>query len=147
MIFDNLDDFDYKSLYPSLMREFNMSPNTQIGKIKLPFKVHDKEGHIPSDNFRFNRSREFAEDFTSKDWLEFSSRWLHLATYEELLDDIQEYLDNKVIFTRKYSKEGLRIAARRYDPNKQVVYSNEVDPNNPRKYVVHRLENIPDTKK
>lgn len=147
MIFDNLDDFDYKALYPSLMREFNTAPNTQIGKIILPYKVHDKEGHIPSDNFKFNRSREFSEDYTSKDWLEFCSRWLHLATYEELLDDIQEYLNNTIIFDRKYSKEGLRIAARRYDPNKTVINIHETDTTNPRKHVVCRLEERPKNKK
>lgn len=121
-----------------------MSPNTQLGKIKLPYKVHNKEGHLPSDNFKFNRSREFAEDFTSKDWLEFGSRWLHLATYEELLDDIEEYLRTQVIFVKRYSKEGLRIPVRRYDPNKEVVYSNQVDINSPRRYVVHRLEQMPE---
>ena len=142
MIFDNLDDFDYKSLYPSLIREFNMSPNTQIGKIQMPYKIHNKEGHLPSD-FRFNRSREFAEDFTSKDWLEFGSRWLHLATYEELLDDIEEYLRTQIIFVRQYSEEGLYMPVRRYDPNKEVVYANQRDSNNPRRYVVHRLEQMP----
>ena len=129
------------------MREFNTAPNTQIGKIILPYKVHDKEGHIPSDNFKFNRSREFSEDYTSKDWLEFSSRWFHLATYEELLDDIQEYLNNTIIFNRKYSKEGLRIAARRYDPNKTVINVHETDTANPRKHVVCRLEERPKNKK
>lgn len=145
MIFDNLDDYDYKALYPSLEREFNMSANTQIGKIKIPYKVHSKEGHIPSENFRFNRSREFSEDFTSKDWLEFCSRWLHLATYSELLDDIEEYLRTQIIFVRQYSNNGLRIPVRRYDPNKEVVYSKEQrNTENPRRYVVKRLEKIPE---
>ena len=123
-----------------------MAPNTQIGKIRLPYKVHNKEGHIPSENFSFNRSREFSEDYTSKDWLEFSSRWLHLATYSELLDDIEEYLNTQIIFARRYSKNGLRIPVRRYDPNKEVVYAKDNDTTNIRKYVVHRLEKMPDIK-
>lgn len=129
----------YSSLYPSIEREFNMAPNTQIGKIKMPYKVHDKEGHIPSENFNFNRSREFSEDITSKDWLEFASRWLHLATYDELLDDIEEYLRTQIIFVRQYSKEGLRIPVRRLDDTKQVVYANNRDINNPNRHVVRRL--------
>lgn len=141
MIFDNLDDYDYKALYPSIEREFNMSPNTQIGKIKLPYKVHPKEGHIPSENFSFNRSREFAEDFTSKDWLEFCSRWFHLATYSELLDDIDEYMSNEIIMERQYSKEGYKIPARRYDPTKKIVSIR--DNTKLKKYVVHRLEKMP----
>lgn len=121
-----------------------MSPNTQIGKIQMPYKIHSKEGHIPSENFKFNRSREFAEDYTSKDWLEFGSRWLHLATYTELLDDINEYVNNEIIYVRQYNEQGLRIPMRRYDPNKIVVYSKDcIDVNNPRKYVIRRLEKQP----
>lgn len=120
-----------------------MAPNTQIGKIKLPYKVHDKEGYLPSESFKFNRSREFSEDFTSKDWLEFGSRWLHLATYAELLDDIEEYIQNEIIYVRQYSKEGLRIPVRRLDDNKPLVYANQRDINNPRKHVVCRLESMP----
>lgn len=32
---DNLQDFDYKSLYPSILLEFNIAPNTQEGKIEI----------------------------------------------------------------------------------------------------------------
>lgn len=143
MIFDNLDDFDYRRLYPSVQQEFNISPNTQIGKIKLPYKVHDKEGHLPSESFNFNRSREFSEDFTSKDWLEFGSRWLHLATYSELLDDIEEYIKNEIIYVRRYSKEGLIIPVRRLDDTKEVVYADQRDINNPRRHIVCRLGTMP----
>ena len=121
-----------------------MAPNTQIGKVQIPYKVHDKEGHIPSENFNFNRSREFSEDYTSKDWLEFSSRWLHLATYSELLDDIEEYLNTKIIYARDYNDQGLRIPVIKYDPNRKVVYSKDcIDKNNPRKYVISRLQEKP----
>lgn len=146
MIFDNLDDFDYRRLYPSIEQEFNMAPNTQIGKIKMPYKIHDKEGHIPSENFNFNRSREFSEDFTSKDWIEFASRWFHLADYSQLLDDIDEYLRTQIIFVRQYSKEGLRIPVRRLDDTKQIVYANHRDINNPTKYIVRRIsDSMPET--
>ena len=121
-----------------------MSPSTQIGKIKLPYKVHDKEGHIPSESFNFNRSREFSEDFTSKDWLEFASRWLHLATYDELLDDIEEYLRTQITYVRQYSKDGLRNVMYRINENKPVVYSNEKDPDYPRKYIFKRIETMPE---
>lgn len=145
MIFDNLDDFDYRRLYPSIEQEFNMAPNTQIGKIKLPYKVHNKEGHIPSDNFAFNRSREFSEDFTSKDWLEFASRWFHLATYGELLEDIDEYIANQINLVKRYTKNGLINPIRRLDDTKELVYTTEIDTNKPRKYIIHRLEKMPES--
>lgn len=139
MVFDNLDDFDYKALYPSIEREFNMSPNTQIGKIQMPYKVHNKEGHIPSENFNFNRSREFAEDYTSRDWLEFASRWLHLADYSELLYDIDEYINNEINYVRDYACNGLISPVYRYNPDKETVYSHENE-----KCLVYRLQDMPD---
>lgn len=142
MVFDNLDDFDYRRLYPSIEQELNASPNTQIGKIQMPYKVHNKEGHLPSD-FNFNRSREFAEDYTSKDWLEFASRWLHLATYTELLDDIEEYINNEIIYVSQYTKNGLISPIHRYDPNKEIVYSTEINKAHPRKHVIVRYEETP----
>lgn len=39
--YNNGNDFDYKRLYPSLMQEFNMATNTQVGKIFIdnpPYK-------------------------------------------------------------------------------------------------------------
>ena len=139
-VYDNLDDFDYKALYPSIEREFNMAPNTQIGKIQLPYKVHDKEGHLPSEKFKFNRSREFSEDFTSKDWLEFGSRWLHLATYEELLDDIDEYIRNNIIFTGFSNNINKAPIVVRIDPNKKVISPSNIGE---MKYVVTRIEKRP----
>ena len=117
-----------------------MAPNTQIGKIQLPYKVHDKEGHLPSEKFKFNRSREFSEDFTSKDWLEFGSRWLHLATYGELLDDIDEYIRDNIIFTGFSNNINKAPAVVRIDPNKKVISPSNIGE---MKYVVTRLEKRP----
>ena len=102
-----------------------MAPNTQIGKILLPYKVHDKEGHIPSENFKFNRSREFSEDFTSKDWLEFASRWLHLADYETMLNDINEFVAKNVTFLGQYHN-GLRTPVARVEKDKFIIRTGDV---------------------
>ncbi len=47
LLCDNADDFDFKSLYPSIMIEFNIAPNTQIGQAVIWNKwVVKYEGHI-----------------------------------------------------------------------------------------------------
>ena len=90
-LFNNLDDFDYASLYPSILREFNMSPNTQIGKIIIDNKIWDEEDPF---NYKFyDRGAAFAEDLHSNDYISFCNRWLNLASYRELYDDIIEYID------------------------------------------------------
>lgn len=47
LLCDNAADFDFKALYPSLMIEFNIAPNTQIGRIDISNKwVVEYEGNI-----------------------------------------------------------------------------------------------------
>jgi hypothetical protein len=35
LLCDNAQDYDFKSLYPSIMIEFNIAPNTQVGKVDI----------------------------------------------------------------------------------------------------------------
>ena len=93
-IVNNLDDFDYKALYPSTMREFNISPNTQIGKINIDHEVHDKENPFNYD--KYCRGGQFVEDFRSGNFVEFCHRWMHLANYKEFLDDMEEYFSTHI---------------------------------------------------
>jgi DNA polymerase elongation subunit (family B) len=88
-ICDNLDDFDYKALYPSIIDESNMAPNTQHGKILLPEKLDAKENRF--NNEYFDRSVWFVEDLVCHNRLDFCQRYLHLAGYEEMYDDIIKY--------------------------------------------------------
>ena len=90
-IFDNLDDFDYKSLYPSITSEFNMSKTTLIGHVNIPDKVYEFENRFRRDDVKWKREGQFMDDLQSHNWIEFFSRWFHFAGYEEMYDDIIEY--------------------------------------------------------
>lgn len=91
-IFDNVDDYDAKSLYPSVMREFGIAPNTQIGSIEIPEQVHANENRF--DRERFKRGSAFLEDLQSHGYLEFCTRWFKLADYGTLYKDIIDYFTN-----------------------------------------------------
>jgi len=91
-IYDNADDFDYTRLYPSIMQEFNLAPNTQIGMLYIDNRVHTLENRSNSD--KFSRSGAFAEDLSSKNYLDFCSRWLGLGAYEDLYNDVYYYMTN-----------------------------------------------------
>ena len=95
MICDNLDDFDYKALYPSIIDENNMAPNTQHGKILLPEKLDPKENRFNNDYF--DRAVWFSEDLVSGNRLDFCQRYLNFASYEEMYDDIIEYFTTMVM--------------------------------------------------
>lgn len=100
-LYNNLDDFDFKALYPSIIDENNMAPNTQIGKIILPEKLDPNENRF--NNSYFNRSVYFVEDYVCGDALNFCERYLHLASYEQMFDDIINYFA-----TVKAPRVGLR---------------------------------------
>lgn len=89
MLCDNLDDFDYKALYPSIIDEGNMAPNTQHGKVFFPDILDPKENRF--NNPYFDRGVWFIEDFVSHDRLDFCERYLHLAGYLDMYYDIIKY--------------------------------------------------------
>ncbi|MDD3121910.1 MAG: DNA polymerase domain-containing protein [Candidatus Izemoplasmatales bacterium] len=92
----NLDDYDYKSLYPSVARENNLAPNTIISKIIIPQKVHDKENLFY--NKFYDRGGDFTEDLMSQNYIEFSNRWLGLANVTEMIEDLREYFEKDPFF-------------------------------------------------
>jgi hypothetical protein len=90
-IFDNLDDFDYKALYPSITSEFNMSRTTLIGHLNIPNQVYEFENRFHRDEIKWKREAQFMDDLQSHNWIEFFHRWFHMGSYEDVYDDIIEY--------------------------------------------------------
>ena len=86
---DNLDDFDYKALYPSIIDESNMAPNTQHCKILFDEQIDPKENRFNNDYF--DRSVWFMEDLICHDRLNFCERYLHLANYLQMYHDVINY--------------------------------------------------------
>ena len=84
--FNNGNDFDYKRLYPSLMQEFNMAPNTQVGKIF----IDDAPFQDPS-YLKLSTGGTFTENLASYNYIEFCHRWVGLANVEECMQDINEF--------------------------------------------------------
>lgn len=91
---DNLMDEDYKSLYPNVDLENNMAPNTLIGAIEVPHKVYKNENIFNDEPDSFSRSGEMMDLYITgnANFTEFCHRYLHLANFEELLEDIEEYM-------------------------------------------------------
>ena len=71
------------------MIEFNIAPNTQIGRIVIPEQVYEHENIYHTEPY--NRAGEFVEAMVSDTYSEFCRRWFHLAGFKELLEDIDEY--------------------------------------------------------
>lgn len=127
-LINNLDDFDFKSLYPSLIHQFNLALNTMIGKIIIDDKVYDKENEF---NLKiFDRGSKFIEDYITQNILIFCSRWLNLANYNELCDDVEEYIHSNTLYNnRLYDYNGNLIPIKLLDDsnklNEHILFNNE----------------------
>lgn len=84
--FNNTNDFDYKALYPSLLKEFNMSPSTLIGMIQF-----DNSPYKDPEFLTLGSGGTFLENLSSYNFIEFCHRWLNMANIEEMLEDLEEY--------------------------------------------------------
>lgn len=109
-IFDNCDDFDYASLYPSIIRQFNIAPHTQIGMVIIDNKVHDKENPCHLDSW--TRAGAFMEDMQSQVWLEVCTRWFGLADYTEMYHYVEYFyseIANPIYGTKNFTRDGYMI--------------------------------------
>lgn len=90
-VFYNSIDLDFSSLYPSILRENNMAPHTQYGKILME-KIWENENikHDPT----YSRGGEYIENLQSGNYIIFANRWLKYPTIKELLDYISFYYTN-----------------------------------------------------
>lgn len=98
---ENSDDFDFKSLYPSIDREYNMAPNTQQGKIIIDEPVHDLEN--PYNNPFYDRGGQYIEDLTSANYVTFCNRWLKYPNFREFMEDMQYFF--MYIQASRYARE------------------------------------------
>ena len=73
------------------MIEFNIAPNTQIGKIIISHMVWNDENKY--NLVHFDRGGKFLDDFQSQNWIEICHRWFGLADYGTLYDDVLDYFN------------------------------------------------------
>lgn len=113
---DNSIDLDYASLYPSLIREYNIAPNTQIGKLII---TGIEFTHLESVRSNNSVVGAFMEDIQSQVWLEFGSRWFNLADFAQLCKEVEWFFTNVM-----NPIHGLRL----YDRNGKIDPMFEVKP-------------------
>lgn len=148
-IYDNLDDYDYKRLYPTMMQQFNISDPTQIGRIIFPNDLpeHQYENLANSEKL-YNREGAFIDDLASKNYIQTCNRWFGLATFNEMLDDVEEFFtlkqqsmsqvpffnqDGTMKIYRKINSDLSRSLYRKIDPN---IQTNISIPDNSKKKVL-----------
>ena len=122
---DNLDDYDFKSLYPSITLEDNISANTQVGKIIIPEKVYEFENPYGIDENLYSRGGEFTENLITGNIIEFCRRWMAFAGIMEFIQDINEfynmdyikYLNSNpaIIFNKSKAEDAIEFSYLKYE--------------------------------
>ena len=94
-------DFDFSSLYPSIILENNIASNTQIGRIiiedpdnpnrKFSLCEHPDMYSSDDDDAKYSRGGEFLENLMCGNPLEFGRRWLGLGDVYQVLEDLREF--------------------------------------------------------
>lgn len=102
-------------MYPSICLEFNIAPNTQLGRIIIPQQVFSMENYYKNE--KYERAGEYIENLTTDNVIEFSHRWLGLANLIEFLQDWKEYNEK---FKSCYSQNGKYEKFYRNDQNKFI---------------------------
>lgn len=125
--YNNTNDFDYKALYPSLLKEFNMSPSTLIGMIQIPDPPYKDPDYLT-----LKSGGTFLENLASYNFIEFCHRWLNMANVEEALIDIEEYFSKYKTPMNRFNSYGSlpndkkKIIAYQTDRTKRFYIKKEI---------------------
>lgn len=103
------------------MGEYNIAPNTQIGKIVIDEKVYENENYYHIDAEKYSRGGEFIENMVTDNTIEYCCRWFHLANIEEFLEDMDEFYENKVGIGKYSNLVAAGFAT--YNEDKPFTYS------------------------
>lgn len=89
-VFNYVIDYDFSSLYPSIIISCNIGVVSMIGKVIL--EGFDHLNGDPTSETKFDAGKEFFEDLTTGDMTRVGSRYFNLPTTEDLLDKIGKKL-------------------------------------------------------
>lgn len=99
-IFDYVIDFDLSSLYPSIIRCFNIDPSTQYGRIVIDEDITKVDRSIYTDAIAEAEEKrdvggEFLEDINSEDYNFIARKWFNLPSAADNIREFSKFLKTK----------------------------------------------------
>ena len=95
---DYVVDFDFSSLYPSIIIGFNISPSTMVGKLFISDKqVVDRYSAPEIANEKYDAAKDFMEGVLSENYLMVGTRWFNLPTSDKIFQQFEEYFGVKQV--------------------------------------------------
>lgn len=91
-IFNFVVDYDFTSLYPSILKMFNIYKSTLIGKTIIEGAPTDREGRVTEEGY--NRGAKFIEDLETKEAMHIGYRWFNLPNFETVVSEFEKVMDS-----------------------------------------------------
>lgn len=94
-VYKNVIDVDLSSLYPSIMRAFNIAIQTMYFKILIDQPVSEYENIYKNE--RYDRGGDMVDNLQTRQYITFAHKWLALPNHEELAElfsDIYGMMNN-----------------------------------------------------
>ena len=89
---DYVVDFDFSSLYPSIIIGFNISPATMVGKLFINDKqVVDRYNAPEIASGKYDAAKDFMEGVLSQNYLMLGTRWFNLPTTDKIFELFEQY--------------------------------------------------------
>ena len=87
-VFSYVIDFDFSSLYPSIIIANNIGQNPLVGKLVL--KAEDWK-HINQDptNVYFDPAKDLFDDLSTKNYSQVGNKWFNLPKFEDVLKAVE----------------------------------------------------------
>ena len=106
-VFEDVVDYDYTSLYPSIIKLFNIYKATMLGQLRLAEQeIGKREQRVVYE--KYNRSAQVLEDLESNEAIHFCYRWMNLPSAIDviyLFDEMYEDYKNTKLRIRKKKEE------------------------------------------
>jgi len=95
-VFNNVMDFDYSSLYPSIIMIFNIFATTQLGRVIMDNRNITKR-EVITDMDKYDRGGKFIEDLELNEPVQFMHRWMGMPSAEDMLEEFGHELGERAI--------------------------------------------------
>lgn len=106
-VFEDVVDYDFTSLYPSIIKLFNIYKATMLGQLRLAEQeIGKREQRVVYE--KYNRSAQVLEDLESNEAIHFCYRWMNLPSAIDviyLFDEMYEDYKNTKLRIRKKKEE------------------------------------------
>ena len=115
-IFEYVGDYDYTSLYPTIIRLLNVYLNTLIGQVRFENSASLPESESEkrlSNKDGYNRGAQYVEDLETNEPIFICNRWMALPSFEEVVNIIEDKLTHDEKF--------IKIKVKKINKNKRRI--------------------------